>query len=405
MKILMLSSNFPYPAGKGQTQMRTFNFLKYLQHHHKISLVTQRSQDITDTEVEQLKQWVEELVIFPRPAESRIEAGLLGKAKRFGTFVQQGIPPNVLSAYSPAMQEWIDKAIASEEFEALVCEHSVNEIYVRPEWSEQLRTTIDIHSSVYGSCKRQLETHTSEYDLGDQINLPLLRRYEQQYCSKFSAIVTATHEDRRQLKTLNPDAKITVIPNGVDLTLFPRRTANRGGHRLMAIGEMDRADNIDAISFFSREVFPEIRKRYPETTLDLVSDRLATEVSELAKIPGITLTDKVSSLVDYFHWATICVLPIRTGFGLKSQILQAMAAGIPVVASDRALEDLTVDGTSVPLRAMRANQVEEYVYAIGRLFEEPKLREKLSENGRAMVEKEYTWEVMGKRFENIVTGN
>ena len=405
MKILMLSSNFPYPPSNGPTQMRTFNFLKYLQHHHKISLVTQRPQDITDVEVEQLKQWVEELVIFPRLAESKIEAGLLGKAKRFGTFVQQGIPPNVLSAYSPAMQEWIDKAVASEEFEALVCEHSVNEIYVRPEWSEQLRTTIDIHSSVYGSCKRQLETHTSEYDLGDQINLPLLRRYEQQYCSKFSAIVTATHEDRRQLKALNPDAKITVIPNGVDLTLFPRRTANRGGHRLMVIGEMDRADNIDAIRFFSLEVFPEIRKRYPETTLELVSDRPATEISELAKIPGITLTGKVSSLVDYFHWATICVLPIRTGFGLKSQILQAMAAGIPVVASDRALEDLTVDGTSVPLRAMRANQIDEYVYAIGRLFEEPKLREKLSENGRAMVEKEYTCELMGKRFENIVTGN
>jgi glycosyltransferase involved in cell wall biosynthesis len=46
--------------------------------------------------------------------------------------------------------------------------------------------------------------------------------------------------------------------------------------------------------------------------------------------------------------------------------------------------------------------VEEYVYAIGRLFTQPKLREKLSENGRSLVENEYTWSKIGQQYEKVL---
>jgi glycosyltransferase involved in cell wall biosynthesis len=52
--------------------------------------------------------------------------------------------------------------------------------------------------------------------------------------------------------------------------------------------------------------------------------------------------------------------------------------------------------------AMRANDVDEYVYAVGRLFQDEKLREKLSNNGRALVENEYTWEKMSQRYEKVL---
>ena len=98
----------------------------------------------------------------------------------------------------------------------------------------------------------------------------------------------------------------------------------------------------------------------------------------------------------------MCVLPMRQGFGLKNRTVEAMAMGVPVVGSDRALSGLQVDGASIPLRAMRANKLEEYIYAIGRLFAEPKLREKLSVNGRSLVENEYTWEKVGQRYEQVL---
>ena len=196
MKILMLSSTFPYPPTQGRTQLRTFHFMKYLGQRHQVTLVTQGGEDVTDEQVEALREWVQELALFPRIESSQEEGGLLDKAKRLGTFIQQGTPPNVLSIYSPAMQKWVDEAVSTGLFEVITSEHSVSEIYVRPQWREQLGTVVNIHSSVYGSYKHTLETQTSEKGLQDQLNLPLLRRYEQHYCAKFSAIVTMTQDDR-----------------------------------------------------------------------------------------------------------------------------------------------------------------------------------------------------------------
>jgi glycosyltransferase involved in cell wall biosynthesis len=404
MKILMLSSTFPYPPTRGGTQVRTFNLLKYLSERHAIALITQSSEDVTDAEVEELREWVEELVVFPQPQVLDAETGILGKVQRFSTFLQQGTPPSVLHHYSTEIQQWVDEAVEAGQFEVITCEHSVNEIYVRPEWRQQLRTVVNIHSSVYGTCRNHLETGTSENMLRDQLNLPLLRRYEEQYCSKFTDIVVTTAEDRRQIAAFNPEAQISVIPNGVDFTLYPKRTSDPGGHQLVFVGAMDTLPNIDAVRFFSLDVFPEILQRYPDAQLKLVGTKPIQSVLELGERPGITVTGRVPSVVEYLHQATVCVVPLRTGFGIKNKTLEAMAAGVPVVGSDRGLEGLAVDGGDVPLRALRANEPAEYVYAVTRLFEDRQLRKKLSENGRSLIENKYTWERAGKLYEQVLSG-
>ncbi len=396
----MISSTFPYPPNKGRIQLRTFNLLKYLSENNQITLVT-HDNNITNEEQNLCQEWVTKLVIFPEINSSVQQKGILNKAKQLGTFIQQGTPPEILANYSQEMQEWLDKAISHENFDIITCEHSFNEIYVRAEWQEKIPTVINIHNSIYGMQKNQIN-QVSETGLGEQLNLPLLRRYEQQYCSKFSAIVTTTNNDRKLLQSLVPEAKITVIPNGVDLNSFPKRVGNSGGQRIIFIGAMDNPANIDAVSFFSLEVFPEIKKRYPEAILELVGSRPVPEILALGEIDGIKVIGEVISIVEYLHWATVCVIPMRQGFGLRNKTLEAMAAGIPVVASDIALAGLKVDGHSVPLRAMRANSIDEYVYSIGRLFTETKLREKLSENARDFVVNKHSWEQMGKMYEELL---
>jgi glycosyltransferase involved in cell wall biosynthesis len=92
---------------------------------------------------------------------------------------------------------------------------------------------------------------------------------------------------------------------------------------------------------------------------------------------------------------------MRTGFGIKNKTLEAMAAGVPIVASDRGLEGLAVDGTSHPLRALRANTPTEYITAISQLFDRPHLRAELSHNGRHLVETDFTWDIAGKSYEQV----
>lgn len=398
MKILMLSVTFPYPPSKGGTQVRTFNLLKYLQRHHEVTLITQARPDVSTSDITVLREQVQELVIFPQP-QMLLNSGIFAKVGRSLTSFYRGTPANVLYNYSPAMQEWIDRHLA--HFDIVTCEHSVNEIYLAK--NLPIPTVVNIHSSIYGTCQQQLETKTAVHPVRDRLNLSLLYNYERRYCQKFTSIVVTTDEDRAYLQKFAPHIPLEVIPNGVDLAKFPLRNDNPGGYKLIFTGAMDNLPNIDAAQFLSRSILPAIQQIYPATTLELVGDRPVPEVQSLAKLPGVSVTGKVVSMVDSLHKATICVIPMRTGLGIKNKTLEALAAGIPIVGSNQALEGLRVDGDDVPLKALRANSISEYVAAISRLFADPSLRGELSKNGRSLIVTQFTWDIAGARYERVLS--
>ncbi|MEG4145391.1 glycosyltransferase family 4 protein [Microcoleus sp. Pol12B5] len=445
MKILMLSSTFPYPPSRGGTQVRTFNLLQYLSQRHKVILGTVRSPDVTDAQIDTLRQQVAELAVFPHPQtppqpplakgglrlQQETEEGFLppplnkggteggfseiiGKFHRFSRFLLSGTPPNVLSSYSQAMQNWADELVTANKCDAVTCEHTVNEIYVRPEWRQKLLTVANIHSSVWGTCREMLATGTSEKPLRDRLNLPLLARYEKRYCSKFSRIVATTSTDREQLlELLLPPVRvrgkqdcfvppIDVIPNGVDLTQFPYRSIDPGGHTLIFAGAMNNLPNIDAARFLSLQIMPPLQQRYPDATLILVGASPVPEVIALGELPGIQVVGRVQRVAEYLHQAAVCVVPMRIGFGIKNKTLEAMAAGTPVVASDRGLEGLAVDGGPQLRRALRANKVQEYVEAIASLFENQQLRQEISVNARSLVDSQYTWDIIGRQYDRLL---
>ncbi len=396
MRILMLSNTFPYPPTRGGTPIRTFHLMRYLQRQNSVTMLTQRTADVTDAEIEGLQDCIDELVVFDRPP-----LAAQSKTQRFTNFLLRGTPPGVKAGYSPAMQAWIDAAVQAGKFDAITCEHSVNEAYIRPEWQHNVRTVVNIHSSVYATCRDQIQTGTEEKFWRDRLNLPLLHRYEKTFCQKFSQIVATTEEDRVQLQQFAPHIPIAVIPNGVDYAAFQKRIDDPGGQHLMFVGTMDYIANIDAAKFLCLELLPALQQHYPDARVSIVGARPTAEILSLSNNPAIKVTGSVVSMAEYLHQATVCVIPMRTGFGIKNKTLEAMAAGVPVVGSDRGLEGLAVEN---PLRALRANRIDEYVQAIRRLFDDAALRQRMSDAAYAYVTQEFVWEQAGKRYEQVVLG-
>jgi glycosyltransferase involved in cell wall biosynthesis len=400
MKILMISAVLPSPYTGNSIPTRTFNLLKNLSERHEITLVAQHYQMAKDTHIDTLREWVQDLVIFPHDQETT-RRGIVNRAKRLGQLLKEGTPKSVLSYYSPQMQQWIDEKVAENAFDIITCEHSINETYIRSEWQSKVKTIVNIHGSIYGTCQKYLERSTAEKkSLREQLNLPLLRRYEQNYCSKFSALVTTTAEDKQQIKALETEKPITVVPNGIDLQLFPKRSTDPGGYRLIYISHQEEAAVREEVNLLCQFVFPELKKRYPETTLTLLG--IPTELYNWGEVSGIEVATAETPLQDLFRQSTVCVLPTQAGLGMKFAPLQAMAMGVPVVASDRALEGLNVDGTTGNLSAMRANRLEEYIYAIGRLFQDGQLRQRLSQNSRSLVEKSHNWRQITQQYEKLL---
>lgn len=400
MKILMLSSTFPYPPERGGTEVRTFNLLKYLAQRHSLTLVTQVVDGITQAEIVALRAHVHQLVTFPLQRATSIGNSPVGKVRRMIDALRQGTPPNVLYRFSPDMQRWVDGAIASNGFDAITCEHSVNEIYVRS--PSPIPAVVNIHSSVYAWTKDAVASGASQQIWRDRLYLPLLYRYEQRYGRKFSEIVVTTPDDGHVLKRLCPNTPITIIPNGVDLAQFPMRDRDPGGQRLIYVGAMDASHNVDAARYFALQVFPAIRQRYPAAEFVIAGARPVPGILTLNHCPGVTVMGAVPQMAMALHSATVCVVPLRTGLGIKNKTLEAMAAGVPVVASDRGLEGLTVDENFSPLRALRANCPEEYIKAIGQLFEQPELRQQISQQARQYVECQFSWKQAGQAYEAVL---
>ncbi|MGB3788717.1 MAG: glycosyltransferase [Phormidesmis sp.] len=403
MNILMLSATFPYPPTRGGTSVRTFNLLKYLKlQGHRIALGTLRAADVTSDQIEALADWVDELAVFDRLDDPQFQSAVT-KVQRLMNFALSGVPPSVSTTHSVEMQSWVNQQIDSRQFDVITCEHCVNEAYVPADILQRIPVAVvNIHSSVYGTCAHQLAGGMAEKPWRDRINLPLLKRYEHHYCQKFSHLVVTTTEDQKQIRLLSGKNNIPVIPNGVDLEAFPYRDRDPGGQRLVFIGAMDNLPNIDAVTFLATEIFPLVSERYPEATLSLVGARPTPAVQALGELPNVIVTGKVPEMTPYLHQSTVCVVPMRTGYGIKNKTLEAMAAGIPVVASDRGLEGLEVDGDRVGVRSLRANTAKEFANAIQRLFESAELRQALSSNGRTMIEEEFTWAIAGQKYEQVL---
>ncbi|PZV09261.1 MAG: glycosyl transferase family 1 [Leptolyngbya sp.] len=402
MRILMVSTTFPYPPTLGGTQIRTFYLLKHLAQRHEVTLVTQRSDEVTEEEVNALSAHVDKLACFPRSTAADLRPGVSGKISRFTHFLTTGTPPSTTYLHTSAMQQWIDDWVEGGHCDAITCEHSVNEVFVRPSYRQRVKkVVVDIHSSLYGTLVNQLQTGTAEKPLRDRLNLPLLRRYERRYAQKFTDLVITTEEDRQFFAPIAGHIPLHVVPNGVDLVHFPYRSADPGGYSLIFVGAMDYIANVDTAKYLAQAILPPLRQRYPDATLYLVGNKPTAEVQALGNLPGVVVTGRVPSVAEYLHRATVCVVPMRIGFGIKNKTLEAMAAGVPVVASDRGLEGLAVDQ---PQRALQANTVDEYVGAIAQLFDQPDLRATLSARGRELIEDTFTWERAVQAYEAILYG-
>jgi len=119
------------------------------------------------------------------------------------------------------------------------------------------------------------------------------------------------------------------------------------------------------------------------------------EVRELASIGGIEITGTVDDTAPYYRQAWAVVVPIRVAGGTRIKILEAMAAGVPVVSSARGAEGLAAD----PGRHyLLADSDREFRDALVTLAADPALGRRLSAAALDLVRSRYDWPVLGDRL-------
>jgi sugar transferase (PEP-CTERM/EpsH1 system associated) len=165
----------------------------------------------------------------------------------------------------------------------------------------------------------------------------LLRQYERAVAERASCVLVTTGREAGLVRELSAGARVRVIPNGVDTSYFdPGAGRPDAPPAIVFTGDMSYFPNIEAARFFATEVLPVVRRSVPAASFVIVGRRPAAEVLRLRKLPGVEVTGFVPDVRPYLAGARVAVAPFSIAAGIQNKILEALAYGLPVVATPRA---------------------------------------------------------------------
>ena len=232
-----------------------------------------------------------------------------------------------------------------------------------------------------------------------RIEAKRLLAYERRIARRFAHALVCTAGERRDFERLFPGIAVSLVGNGVDLDYFRSLGEVKRPRSMVFTGVMDYLPNIDAVLWFCDEILPVVQAQVPEATLTICGNRPTTAVRRLAQRHGVAVTGWVPDTRPYLDSAEIFVAPLRLARGIQNKLLEALAMGLPCVASTAAW-----NGTVVPKGAgiLVTDDSEEFAGQVVRLLRDDTLRAEMAGKARAVAEAKYRWDGQMASLDQVI---
>jgi sugar transferase (PEP-CTERM/EpsH1 system associated) len=172
----------------------------------------------------------------------------------------------------------------------------------------------------------------------------LLKVFEAHAARQAAATLVVNHREERAMLRLAPDAHVRVVENGVDLQAFVPQRPPEDSSTVVFCGVMNYPPNEDAVRWFAAEIWPLVRRRTPEARFVVVGADPTRAVRAAAAADGsIEVVGRVPAVQPYLWRSAVSVAPLRMTRGLQNKVLEALAAGLPVVATPAVMDGLPVE--------------------------------------------------------------
>lgn len=382
MRILFLSTWFPYPPSNGSKQ-RVFNLLRSVAAQHEVTLLSLGDLAEADLRPPELGALCRRIEVFPlKPFAAHSWRGHLRAA-----------PRSIVGTYSEEMAQRLRAMVATERYDVLVASQLLAASYVPccgglPALYEEVELGLLYEQLARAASLLQRSRHGLTW-LKHRFYLARLLR-------SFRACTVVSERERQLLDLAAPQhPPITIIPNAVNLADYADVHETPRPNQLIFAGSLGYSANYDAMSWFVREVYPLIRARVPDVQLTITGDAANRP---LPPAPNVVQTGYVEDVRPLVAGAWISVVPIRMGGGTRVKILEAMALGTPVVSTSKGAEGLEVTNDAHLLIADTPQLFAQYVV---RLLRDADLRSRLARRARELVASRYTWSVIGPRFAQL----
>lgn len=218
----------------------------------------------------------------------------------------------------------------------------------------------------------------------------LLERLERRWSGGMALNITFSPNDQSELERLVPGAAVVQAPNTVDFDAFQPAPTNEAG--VVSVGGINWFSNRDALAYFSADILPLLRMMVPGAAMSWVGRAEADQRTEYRTRYGVELTGYVPDLRPVVQDAACFAVPARVGGAASLKVLDAWAMGKAIVSTSIGCEGLeAVDGENILIR----DTPDGFAMAVADVLRNPSLRARLGSAGRATVERQYTWEIIG----------
>jgi glycosyltransferase involved in cell wall biosynthesis len=384
---LFLAPEAPYPIAGGGS-LRSASLLEYLGRRYDVDLIVFRQPGAPDPASLIPGRLVRRVTVLDLPPNRRSFAA---RALRNAGRVARRTPPLVDRFAGFSAQ--IARALSGARYDLGVIEHSWCAPYLEQVSPVCTRTVLDLHnveSVLHGRCAEAEGRATAT---AHRVFQRASRELERAWLPRFSLVLTTSQADAALARAMAPQARVAVYPNALPPTPLP---AAGDEEAIVFSGNMEYHPNLTAVRFFRREVWPRLRDRWPLLVWRLVGKNPAAVERFTAGDPRIEVAGPVVDAVCELARSRVAVVPLLTGSGTRLKILEAWAAGLPVVSTTIGAEGLPVlDGEN----ALLADGAEAFAGAVTRLLTCTELRQQLGSAGRLLLEKEFTWETAWKMLD------
>jgi sugar transferase (PEP-CTERM/EpsH1 system associated) len=393
---LYLPHRIPYPPQKGD-KIRSHHWLRYLARQFKVHLGTFVDCEEDWQHVDELDRWCEQKCVLPLrsgPATLRSFTALPTRRALSMAYYR-----------NRRMQQFVDRVLSEREIDVIVVFSSTMAQYVTAGNSGGIRKVVDfvdVDSDKWRqySKKRRWPMraiyHRESIRLGEA---------ERRIASEFDASVFASPAEVELFARMAPESthKLHWVRNGVDTGYFDPDADYKDPYpkdctAIVFTGAMDYWPNVDAVTYYARTVFPEVRRQRRDARFFVVGSHPDKAVLDLARLPGVHVTGTVPSVRPYLAHARLAVAPIRLARGLQNKVLEALAMRLPVLLTRSARLGIGYEDERTGMTVATAAEM------VGATLDQLAHRA-TRQPGREFVERHFQWEPAFREFGRVLAGS
>jgi hypothetical protein len=259
--------------------------------------------------------------------------------------------------------------------------------YARP--LDGVPRVLDMNDSIHLHYSRMPFRPHHPIWLASRVERRRLARYESELPRWFDWVLMSSPVDLAWVRDRCGRSNFALVTHGVDLEELPFSEGPFQPHRIVFLGKLDYFPNADAALHFAREILPLVKRSVPQAHFVVVGWNPPKAVRSLARLPAVTVLPNVPDARGEVAKSALSVAPLRFGAGIQVKVLDSLALGIPVVASEGAARAFGEEGKTAILVGQDPAQFAGHVI---RILKDSDYRERLRRAGRALVESRYRWE-------------